>query len=241
MGTLEGEVAVVTGAGRGIAQKLAEEGAAVALWDVNAAVATTAAHDLSEQKASQTLAVEVDVSDTGSVDCAAGATARDLGPVTILVNNAGIASPGLLWETSDEEWDRNISVNLSYQFRCTRAVIKGMVEQKRGSIVNISSISAQTGRPNSSAPYSAAKGGVVSLTFLTAAQGAPYGVRANGICPGSIPGEIHRSFSEDQFAQIRQGSYWRGRGRSARAFLKTSARPFGFSSRPHLAGSQASS
>jgi NAD(P)-dependent dehydrogenase (short-subunit alcohol dehydrogenase family) len=201
MSGMAGEVCVVTGAGHGIgraaALRLAAEGAAVAVWDRNHEAAAETARQLAVSDV-RCLAVQVDVAESAQVARAAAETSAELGPVTVLVNNAGVAAPGLLWETSDEEWARVLAVNLSGQFFCARAVMPGMLEQRRGSVINVASISALHGRKQASAAYSASKGGVIGLTYLLAAQAGEYGIRVNAVCPGTILTGIHETFTAGQ-------------------------------------------
>ena len=196
--SLSGVVAVVTGGGHGIgaatAIRLAEDGADVAVWDIDMKAAESTCALLHSPRRKH-LALAVDVRDSDSVARATSRTVEELGTVGVLVNNAGVVSPRVLWETTDEEWEKILSINLGGQFRCARALVPEMIKQRAGSIVNISSVSALNGRRQAGAAYSASKGGVISLTYALAAEAAEYNVRANCICPGTIVSGIHADFS----------------------------------------------
>jgi 2-hydroxycyclohexanecarboxyl-CoA dehydrogenase len=176
-------VALVTGAARGIgaavAAALAAQGHAVALGDLR--------HDDAGETASaigrRTLAVALDVTDTASVADAVAKIEQELGPVEILVNNAGWDELKPFVKTDEPFWDRVIEVNFKGCLRTTRAVLPGMVERGFGRIVNIGS---DAGRVGSSLEgvYSGAKGGVIAFTKTIAREVARKGVTANAVCPG---------------------------------------------------------
>ncbi|MFG1923313.1 SDR family NAD(P)-dependent oxidoreductase [Cryptosporangium sp. NPDC048952] len=185
---LEGRNAVVTGGGRGlgrsIAVVLAAHGAAVAVWDLNA---ENAAETVAEIQAAggKAVAITADVSDSGAVAAAAATSRADLGPVTVLVNNAGISNYVPFAELTENQWDRMIDVNLKSQFLVTQAFLGDMLEAGWGRIVNISSSSAQTGAP-SMAHYAASKGGVIGFTKALAIELAATGITVNNVPPGFV-------------------------------------------------------
>jgi NAD(P)-dependent dehydrogenase (short-subunit alcohol dehydrogenase family) len=148
------------------------------------------------------MAVGVDVSDSDGVAIATKRTAEKLGDVGVLINNAGVVNPRVLWDTTDAEWERTLAINLGGQFRCARALVPRMIERRFGSIVNISSLSALNGRRMAGAAYTASKGGVISLTYALAAEAAEYNVRVNCICPGTILTGIHGEFAEDDLHSL---------------------------------------
>jgi NAD(P)-dependent dehydrogenase (short-subunit alcohol dehydrogenase family) len=186
---LEGKVAVITGGGRGIgraiARRFAAEGAAVLLASRTEAELRSVAKEI-EQARGKAAWVVADVS--READCArivAGAE-EHLGPVSILVNNAGDYGPVKpVEEISPEEWDRVIAVHLRGAFLLMRLVLPGMYQRRAGAIVNISSLSAKAAFSWGS-PYAAAKAGMLGLTRVAAAEAARRGVRVNAICPGPV-------------------------------------------------------
>jgi NAD(P)-dependent dehydrogenase (short-subunit alcohol dehydrogenase family) len=185
---------LVTGAARGlgeaIARRLAAEGGDVALVDVSPQVGDVASsleHTYPEQRA---LAFVLDVADASEVDAAVAQVITTVGGLDLLVNNAGIGGAGVeVAEMSEAEWDRMMAVNLKGVFLCSRAAARVMKEQGAGCIINISSIYGRNAVPYS-AHYCAAKAGVIRFTQSLALELAPFGVRANTICPGVMATEM---------------------------------------------------
>src|SRR3982074_3206625 len=140
---LSGRVAVVTGAARGIgaaiAAELARNGAAVAIWDLDGAGAAETATGLANQHGSKAIGVTVDITNRPSVDAGVAAVEQQLGPIDVLVNNAGIDVIKPFLDSNEEEWDRIIAVNLKGTIRCCHRVAPGMIERGQGAIVNIGS------------------------------------------------------------------------------------------------------
>ncbi|WP_328660012.1 3-oxoacyl-ACP reductase FabG [Nocardia salmonicida] len=185
------KVAIVTGAARGIgaavAVKLAADGYAVAVLDLDeAACAGTVATIASA--GGEALAVGADVADEGAVAAAVERIATELGSPTVLVNNAGVLRDNLLFKMSVDDWDTVMNVHLRGAFLMTRAVQKYMVEAKFGRIVNLSSTSALGNRGQ--ANYSAAKAGMQGFTKTLAFELGKFGVTANAIAPGFIETEM---------------------------------------------------
>jgi 2-hydroxycyclohexanecarboxyl-CoA dehydrogenase len=180
---LEGKVALVTGAGSGIgaatARRLAGEGAHVAATDVNLDGAREVAGEVSGA------AFELDVRSTESVGAAVSATEAELGPIDVLVNNAGYDEFAFFVNTDEDLWDRVLAVNLRGVIAVTHAVLPGMQERKRGRIVNVASEAGRVGS-HGSAAYSAAKGGVIGFTKAVAREAARYGITSNAVAPGPI-------------------------------------------------------
>ncbi|MCY7302975.1 MAG: SDR family oxidoreductase [Thermoleophilia bacterium] len=185
MTDLTGEIAVVVGASQGIgeaiAQTLAAAGARMAVTSRDGATAEQLAASLGEGH----IGLALDVRSTESVDAAAASVLESLGAATILVNNAGINHIGPAESFTDEEWSAVLDVNLTGVFRCCRAFGRIMLAGGRGSIVNISSLSATMGLPGR-APYAASKAGIVGLTHTLGAEWAGRGVRVNAVLPGPV-------------------------------------------------------
>ncbi|HEY8305385.1 MAG TPA: SDR family oxidoreductase [Lapillicoccus sp.] len=187
---LTGTVALVTGGSRGLgrqfARSLAEAGAAVAVLarqlDGSEAVAT----ELRSEGVSA-MAVAADVTDRGAVEDAVARIEGTLGPVDVLVNNAGISSKADALDVTVEDWRRVLAVNLDGVWNCSQIVGRGMVARRRGSIVNIGSMSGViVNRPQNQPAYNASKAAVHHLTRSLAAEWAPAGVRVNAIAPGYV-------------------------------------------------------
>jgi NAD(P)-dependent dehydrogenase (short-subunit alcohol dehydrogenase family) len=196
----EGAVAVVTGGGQGIgaavAYALAAEGAAVV---VAARRSDRVEHVASEIRGAggKAWAVHCDVTDAASVTDLAKAASRHAGAIDILVNNAGAAHSAPLVKTTLEDWNRVLAVNATGTFLCTRAFISGMLERKRGSIVNVASVAGLTGGgARYIAAYAAAKHAVIGLTESVAAEVEGTGVTCNAVCPGFVDTEMTKESVE---------------------------------------------
>jgi 3-oxoacyl-[acyl-carrier protein] reductase len=180
-------VAIVTGAARGIgaatAVRLAADGHAVAVVDLEEAAGAATVETVTAA-GGRALAVGADVSDAAAVAAAVDRVAAELGPPTVLVNNAGVLRDNLLFKMSDDDWDTVLRVHLRGAFLMSRAAQKHMVKQRWGRIVNLSSTSALGNRGQ--ANYAAAKAGMQGFTKTLAIELGPYGVTANAIAPGFI-------------------------------------------------------
>jgi len=186
------KVALVTGAaagiGAGICARLAEEGMAVGVLDVNFADAQKVAEQI-VANGGKAMALQASVADREQVTGAVAALREAFGPITIVVNNAGIAGIVAFEDVTDEYWDRMMAVNLKGTFIVTQVVLPDMKAARWGRIINISSSSAQSGTQGMAA-YSSSKGGVISLTKTLALELGPLGITVNNIPPASIAGTI---------------------------------------------------
>ena len=208
---LTGKNIIVTGAAQGIglaiAERCAESGASVALWDYNAdAIAGALEHITRYYPRVQAAGFVVDVSDLNAVHDAVKATLARFGRIDGLVNNAGVVADAQLTKMSEQQWDRVIDINLKGVFNCTRASVDALLHSA-GAIVNISSIvglSGNFGQTN----YAAAKAGVLGMSKTWARELGRKGVRSNAICPGFIETPILSSMPgrviEEMVAQIPQ-------------------------------------
>ena len=190
---LSGKIAVVTGGaagiGKAIACALANEGADVAIADVQEAKAQAVAEEIRAQ-GRRSMAIRCDVGDSKQVDAMIAQVVGELGDLQILVNNAAIIAPGLFWELCDEDWHKIIRNNLTSVFFCSRAAAKAMMSAGQGGrIINMSSIHAVLSEP-SAGPYTAAKGGVEALSRTMATELAPYKILVNCVAPGATYSEL---------------------------------------------------
>jgi len=190
--TLEGRNAVVTGGSRGIgraiALRLAEAGANVALtYRERDKDAHAVAHAI-EATGRRALALRMDVADRTSVEAAAK-DARALGPISILINNAGINKPTDFDRVTDADWDAILETNLKGPFVCAQVFLPHLAENRNGAIVHIGSVSGQYGGPRT-AHYAASKAGLISLAQVIARFAAPFGVRSNVVAAGLIASDM---------------------------------------------------
>ncbi|MEU1668819.1 3-oxoacyl-ACP reductase FabG [Streptomyces sparsogenes] len=197
MSTTEQRVAVVTGAARGIgaatAVRLAREGRAVAVLDLDEASCADTVKKITEAGGTA-IAVGCDVSDAAQVETAVGRVAEELGAPVILVNNAGVLRDNLLFKMSDSDWDTVIGVHLRGAFLMSRACQKYMVDAEFGRIVNLSSSSALGNRGQVN--YSAAKAGLQGFTKTLAIELGKFGVTANAVAPGFIATDMTAATAE---------------------------------------------
>jgi len=190
--------AVVTGGASGIglaiAERLAQDGHAVAIFDRDAEAAQRACAKI-EAAGGAALAVEVDVAEAASIEAGLDAVHERFGPVLVLVNNAGVDTFGSMHKVTLEEWNRTLAVNLTGTFLCCQAMTRDMVAAHWGRIVNISSSSAQGGQAYMT-PYVASKAGVIGFTKALALELGPRGITVNTIPPGFIDTPMLRHSEE---------------------------------------------
>ncbi|HIQ05007.1 MAG TPA: 3-oxoacyl-ACP reductase FabG [Anaerolineae bacterium] len=206
---LEGKVALVTGASRGIgagtALVLARYGADVA---VNYLRSRERAEEVCERirgLGRRAELVQADVTDAQAITRMVAEVEQTLGPIDILVNNAGHNPLRSILEISEEDWDWVLNLNLKSYFLCTKAVLPGMVERGEGRIINVTSISGQRGGLSCDVDYSAAKAGIMGFTRALARWAAPQGVLVNAIAPGYIETEhLRQRTSPDRLARLRE-------------------------------------
>jgi 3-oxoacyl-[acyl-carrier protein] reductase len=192
-------VVVVTGAARGIgagtAKRFAEEGASVAVLDLQEDAAAKTAESLGAERA---IGVACNVAETDSVEAAVTRVVEELGKVDVLVNNAGIFQSRPIDELSADDWDRVMDVNLKGVFLCSQAALRHMKPRRSGAIVSLGSLAGQVGGIHAAANYATSKAGVISLTNSLAKNAGPFGIRVNCVNPGIIdtpmtqpwPGEV---------------------------------------------------
>ena len=200
-----GQVAVITGAARGIgracALRFAQEGAHVVCLDLlaeeNEAVAAECTALGTKGSPTEALALTCDVTDPESVRTRMQAPLARWGRIDVLITAAGVYSGSPLAEVTLSQWQRLIDINLTGVFLCNQAVAPAMMEQRSGSIINISSMAGKTSWP-STAEYSASKTGVIGLTRSVAMELAAYGATANAVCPGNTLTEMVRSVAARQ-------------------------------------------
>lgn len=196
----ENQVAVVTGAGRGIghaiAVRLANEGARIASVSRTEANAQKTADEINANRADAAKAYAVDVADQTAVQEAAAKIFADFGRVDILVNNAGVTRDGLSMRMSMEDWDTVLNTNLKGAFNFTQAVMRPMIKQRSGRIINISSIAGLTGNAGQ-ANYSASKAGLIGLTKTLARELASRGITVNAVAPGLIETDMTTVLSDE--------------------------------------------
>lgn len=204
---LKGQVAVVTGASRGIgaaiAGRLAAAGANVALVARNAEALGAVASELQEQHGVDILAVPTDLTQPDQVDAMAQAVLEHFGQVDILVNNAGITRDGLLLRMSLEQWQSVIDADLTSVYACTRAFLRSMIKRRCGAVVNVSSVIGLRGNAGQS-NYAAAKAGIIGFSKSIAAEVAQRGIRVNVVAPGFIQTDMTAELTEAQQEQILQ-------------------------------------
>ncbi|HEX5318367.1 MAG TPA: 3-oxoacyl-ACP reductase FabG [Stellaceae bacterium] len=190
----EGRVALVTGGARGIgeatADRLAEDGAAIAILDLDLALAEAAAERIGSRHGVASMGLRANVSNAEEVDAAVARIAGEFGSLDILVNNAGILRDNLIHKMSDDDWDAVAAVHLKGAFLCSRAAQREMVKRNWGRIVNLSSVSALGNRGQTN--YAAAKAGLQGMARTLSIELGRFGITVNAVAPGFIDTEMTR-------------------------------------------------
>jgi 3-oxoacyl-[acyl-carrier protein] reductase len=198
--SLEGRVAVVTGGARGIGRAIVETlaglGANVVIADMLVDLAEKSAQEISELTGKKIIAVKVNVTEGKSAAELIEKTLQEFGKVDILVNNAGITRDTLIMRMDEADWDAVLNVNLKGVFNCSKAVVRPMMKQRYGRIVNISSVSGQAGQAGQT-NYSASKAGVIGFTKALAREVASRQITVNAVAPGFIPTALTNELPDD--------------------------------------------
>lgn len=210
-GALVEQVALVSGAARGVgfacARRIAQLGAHVVLTDVD----STTGNQCAEALCAEGLQVSfesLDVSDVAAIRECVSVVAKNFGRLDVLVNNAGICLVAEIEDVTEQHWDRTLQVNLKGTFFLSQAVMPHMKSQRRGRIINVASVAARSGGTLPLAPYAASKAGIVSLTKTFASHLAPYGVNVNAVAPGPVDTDLTRSWTDEQRDRARRAIPW---------------------------------
>jgi NAD(P)-dependent dehydrogenase (short-subunit alcohol dehydrogenase family) len=205
MNRLQGKNAIVTGAGggigRGIALRFAAEGAKVGVLDIHAATCGVVAEEI-RAAGGEALALACDVSSEEQTRAAVARVNDAFGTVSVLVNNAAVMPSGRIHEVSPDDFDRCVAVNLRGAYLMSRAVLPGMLQARRGSIIHMSSVTGTLGLPGIAA-YSMTKGGLAALARAMSTDYAPLGVRVNSVAPGTIDSPMLHNFVAAQSDPVR--------------------------------------
>ena len=193
---LAGEIALVTGASRGIGAAIADELAALGATVIGTATSDKGAAAIGERlQAVGGHGRKLDVNETGAIDALVESIAKEFGPVSILVNNAGITRDNLLMRMKDEDWQAILDTNLTSVYRSSKAVMRGMMKARKGRIVNIASVVGVTGNAGQ-ANYAAAKAGIIAFSKSLAKEVGSRGVTVNVVAPGFIDTDMTRDLPE---------------------------------------------
>jgi 3-oxoacyl-[acyl-carrier protein] reductase len=199
------KIALVTGSARGIgraiAETLASRGASVVIADVRAELAEATAKEIASSYGQRTLAVAVDVVSGESVKAMVERVLAEFGRIDILVNNAGITRDNLIMRMEESDWDLVLNINLKGAFNCAKAVVRTMMKQRYGRIVNIASISGLAGQAGQ-ANYSASKAGLIGMTKALARELGSRQITVNAVAPGFIPTDL----TKDLPAELKDAS-----------------------------------
>lgn len=195
--TLQGEIALVTGASRGIGAAIADELAAQGATVIGTATSDSGAAAIGERLAAHGgQGRMLNVTDGASIDALIDGIAKEFGPVSILVNNAGITRDQLLMRMRDEDWQAILDTNLTSVYRASKAVMRGMMKARKGRIISIASVVGVTGNPGQ-ANYAAAKAGIIAFSKSLAREIGSRGITVNVVAPGFIDTDMTRALPED--------------------------------------------
>jgi len=196
----DGRVALVTGGARGIGRAIGEtltkRGADLVVADMQEELAKQTAKEISEATGRRAVAIAVNVADPASVNAMVEKSLTEFGHIDILVNNAGTTRDKLIMRMDEADWDIVIDVNLKGAFNCCKAVVRSMMKQHYGRIVNISSVSGQAGQTGQ-ANYSASKAGLIGLTKALAREFASRSITVNAVAPGFIPTSLTQDLAPE--------------------------------------------
>ncbi len=197
MSDLSGKIALVTGASRGIGKAIAEQLVALGATVVGTATSESGAQSISDYLAGKGKGMVLNAADSESMDSLLAQIKEEFGDIAILVNNAGITRDNLLMRMKDSEWDDIINTNLTPIFKLTKAVLRGMMKQRYGRIVNVGSVVGSTGNPGQ-ANYAAAKAGVIGFSKSVAREVASRGITVNVVAPGFIDTDMTKALTDEQ-------------------------------------------
>jgi 3-oxoacyl-[acyl-carrier protein] reductase len=200
--SLKGEIVLVTGASRGIGAAIADELAGQGAIVIGTATSGEGARAIGERlAASGGHGRKLDVTEPASVEALVEETAKQFGPISILVNNAGITRDNLLLRMKEEEWQAILDTNLSSVFRTSKAVLRGMMKARKGRIINIASVVGVTGNAGQ-ANYAAAKAGIIAFSKSLAKEIGSRGITVNVVAPGFIATDMTKDLPEDAKAAL---------------------------------------
>ncbi|BDU21248.1 3-oxoacyl-ACP reductase FabG [Dyella sp. GSA-30] len=195
--SLQGEIALVTGASRGIGAAIADELAQRGATVIGTATSESGAAAIGERLAAHGGSGRVlNVTDSAQVEGLIDAIAKEFGPVSILVNNAGITRDQLLLRMKDEDWQAILDTNLTSVYRTSKAVLRGMMKARKGRIISIASVIGLTGNPGQ-ANYAAAKAGIIAFSKSLAREIGTRGITVNVVAPGFIDTDMTRALPEE--------------------------------------------
>ena len=208
---IEGKIAIVTGAGRGmgreVARKLVKLGANVVINDVSLDDAIASIEDISPPENQEMFAIAGDITKKNDVDNLILKTSEKFGGIDILVNNAGVLRPTKVIDIEEEEWDWVVNVNLKGTYLCSRAVLPSMISRGWGRIVNFSSTAGKNVSTVGGAHYTAAKAGILGFTRHLAKEAAQFGITVNSVCPGLIATEMVLSTINEAQIKLYESSF----------------------------------